>query len=131
MSLPSGQAVAKAMGHDPIPDNELKVGRATEADAPNNPRLVGVSRTFSRTFKNKAPLWFYVLAEAQGQFENNQTPLRLGPVGGRIVAEVIVGLMVADKYSFLHQKNFRPQLQVNREFRMWDLLEFVRQGNPH
>ena len=75
-------------------------------------------------------LWFYVLAEAQQQFENNQTPIRLGPVGGRIVAEVIVGLMWADPGSVLHNKRFRPKIAVNGSFTMWDLLECVSQGNP-
>ena len=128
MSLPSGQAVAKHMyrHRKPIPDEDLKIGPATEAAAVNNKSLVSVSRAF----KNKAPLWFYVLAEAQQQFENNQTPIRLGPVGGRIVAEVIVGLMWADPASVLHNKRFRPEIAVNRSFTMWDLLEFVRQGNP-
>jgi hypothetical protein len=136
MSLPSGQAVAERMARrdprcKPIPDEELKIGPATEAAADKNRSLVKVSRVF----KNKAPLWFYVLAEAQQQFRNNQTPIRLGPVGGRIVAEVIVGLMLADSGSsdnsgsILHNKRFRPQISVNGRFTMWDLLEFVREGD--
>jgi hypothetical protein len=129
MSLPSGQAVAKHLypSRDPVPDEDLKIGPATEAAAANNKSLVSISRAF----KNKAPLWFYVLAEAQQEFRNNRTPIRLGPVGGRIVAEVIVGLMAADKTSVLHQKNFRPEIPVNGGFRMWDLLEFVRERSPH
>jgi hypothetical protein len=54
-------------------------------------------------------LWFYILAEAQRAFKTDDTPIRLGPVGGRIVGEVIVGLLMADRKSFLRQSpGFRP-----------------------
>lgn len=45
----------------------------------------------------RAPLWFYLLKEAElggGR--------RLGPVGGRIVAEVILGLLQLDRDSYWH-----------------------------
>jgi hypothetical protein len=103
--LPSGQAVARAMGLMPVADDLLTVGPATEIDRCTNIQLVKVSPSF----RNNAPLWYYILAEAQQQFINNATPIRLGPVGGRIVGEVLVGLMLADKYSFLCQDPlFKP-----------------------
>ncbi len=73
LGLPSGQAVARAMGQAPLDDGALRLGGAA------------------------APLWFYVLAEAEtiGQGQ------RLGLVGGRIVAEVLLGLADADPESFL------------------------------
>src|SRR5207245_7170864 len=47
---------------------------------------------------------------AQQQFVEDDTPIRLGPVGGRIVAEVIVGLMIHDSHSYLRQdRNFSPR----------------------
>jgi hypothetical protein len=62
-------------------------------------------------FSGNCPLWTYVLAEAmQGQASvevpvtekvSITTPL-LGPVGGRIVAEVFLGLMFGDKHSLLN-----------------------------
>ncbi len=42
------------------------------------------------------PLWLYVLAE--GGLSNGQ---QLGPVGGRIVAEVLIGLLECDNTSYL------------------------------
>jgi hypothetical protein len=36
MQLPSGQAVARAMGEEPIKDENLRVGKATEADHEKN-----------------------------------------------------------------------------------------------
>jgi len=74
MGLPSGQAVAEALGTTPLDDDTLRLARAP------------------------APLWFYVLSEAEtiGRGE------RLGPVGGAIVGEVILAMLAADPASFLH-----------------------------
>jgi len=121
MGLPSGQDVARAMGVMPLADDDLKIGKATEASQPTNPRLVDLKEV-GREFAGRAPLWFYVLAEAQQQFKKNDTPIRLGPVGGRIVAETFVGLMLADPHSFLSQA---PDWAPNprRKFTMADLIK--------
>ena len=73
--LPSGQAVAKAMRAD-------HVGSADLADIAAVYRPFGVS----------TPLWYYVLAEAKAATGG----VTLGPVGGRIVAETLIGLLRAD-----------------------------------
>ncbi len=61
-----------------------------------------------------APLWLYLLAEAEvigrettpGQFDKSEG---LGPVGARIVAEVIIGLLELDEHSFLgSNRNWSP-----------------------
>jgi hypothetical protein len=109
------------MGIQPIPDDKLKVGKATEATADSNPTLSSISPNF----RDNAPLWFYVLAEAQQAFAKNTTPIRLGPVGGRIVTEVFVGLMWEDSHSYLRQKpEFRPfdEFLVDGQFNMAALL---------
>ena len=87
------------MGRTPIPDDLLRAGKATEADTATKPRLVEISPAFA----GKAPLWYYVLAEAQRSFADDRTPIRLGEVGGRVVAETMAGLMVGDPHSFLNQ----------------------------
>ena len=46
----------------------------------------------------RAPLWYYVLAEAATVGEGR----RLGPVGATIVAEVVAAILAADPNSFLH-----------------------------
>jgi hypothetical protein len=109
MGLPSGQTVARYMGLDPIPDKELTVGKANLDGLKTNKSI----SDFGDGFKDNAPLWFYVLAEAQhdwvqaakkrkGSDETiNMTPVHLGAVGGRIVAEVLIGLMLGDPNSFL------------------------------
>lgn len=129
MGLPSGQRVAKHMGIAPIPDEKLTVGKATRDDTPNNPKLTDLSASF----RDNAPLWYYVLAEAQQEFVQNDTPIRLGPVGGRIVTEVFVGLMWEDRHSYLHQQpDFRPLdqfLSSSGEFKIADLLAQAAQAN--
>ncbi|HEY0782663.1 MAG TPA: heme peroxidase family protein [Thermoanaerobaculia bacterium] len=121
MGLPSGQDVARRMGVPVIPDAKLRVGKATEEDTPKNPHLVDVDKSF----KVKAPLWYYILAEAQQEFKKNDTPIRLGPVGGRIVGEVFVGLLLGDRHSFLSQDpDFKPfpQFQKGGKFGMAQLI---------
>lgn len=105
MSLPSGQTVARYMGLPVIPDEKLRVGKATKGDTKKNPPL-----TERRpSLKENAPLWYYILAEAQQAFKNDATTIRLGPVGGRIVAEVFIGLLLGDQCSFLSQyPSWRP-----------------------
>jgi len=122
MGLPSGQAVARKMHFDPIGDDDLRIGKATEEANETNKRLIDISGRF----KNNAPLWFYVLAEAQQEFQDNSTPIRLGPVGGRIVGEVIVGLMVGDKLSFLHQPGWAPFTEFGAQ--SFNIVELVRQA---
>ena len=51
----------------------------------------------SARFEKSTPLWYYVLKEA----ELRAGGLTLGPVGGRIVAEVLLGLISADRNSLL------------------------------
>jgi hypothetical protein len=122
MGLPSGQTVARYMGLDPIDDEDLRVGKATEEDAEDNPSITEISRRF----KENAPLWYYVLAEAQQAFKDDSTPITLGPVGGRIVTEVFVGLLLGDQFSFLSQDpSWTPSdlTNDNGEFGMAELIE--------
>jgi len=114
MGLPSGQDVALAMGLDPIKDEDLRIGKAVLSDLKANPTLVSKHDSF----KGNAPLWYYVLAEAQFEWarraqakgsKGNEEPVRLGTLGGRIVAETLIGLILGDGHSYLRQApNFRP-----------------------
>ncbi len=70
------------------------------------------------------PLWFYILREA----ELMEDGLRLGPVGSRIVGEVFIGLLRADRTSFLaNNRNWKPVLPsaTPGDFRITDLLKFA------
>jgi hypothetical protein len=102
MGLPSGQAVARHMGFPVIPDENLIVGKASSD--PNDQKQNMPLTKVSGEFTGNAPLWFYVLAETFQQFDGkDETKIHLGPVGGRIVGEVFVGLMMADSHSWLRQ----------------------------
>ncbi len=88
--LPSGQDVARAMGADPL----------TPAD------LADIGSVHP-PFATSTPLWYYVLAEAKAAADG----LNLGPVGGRIVTETLIGLLRADPASYLNAyPRFRPFL---------------------
>lgn len=115
LRLPSGQSVARAMN---LPD-EL-VLKPDEVDIPGDG---------TRELGEETPLWFYVLREAEVKAASR----RLGPVGGRIVAEVLLGLVFADPYSYFRVKpRWTPWAGVGeeapgREFNMGHFLEFARQ----
>jgi Animal haem peroxidase len=78
VGLPSGESVARHMGIEPLTAEQ-----------------VGIAST---GWRGETPLWYYILREADACAAGN----RLGPVGGRIVAEVLVGLIDADATSFRH-----------------------------
>ena len=85
-------------------------------------------------FANNAPLWFYLLKEAE-LINVTHDPVggghHLGAVGGRIVAEVLVGLAYYDEHSFLRQApRWTPHPEVARKggtFDMARLIEFTDQ----
>jgi len=116
LGLPSGADVARAMS---VPElNELEL------------RLDGVADEHARAALMRAtPLWYYILREAAQLRAGRQ----LGPVGGRIVAEVLVGLLQADPHSYLRQwPAWRPELPSVRagEFTMSDLVRFAQDDPP-
>jgi Animal haem peroxidase len=126
LGLPSGQDVARAMGERVIRDDQLKVGPATIQAQTTNVRLADLvddgGQPVGRQFAGKAPLWYYVLAEAQQQFVNDATPIRLGPVGGHIVAETIIGIMLGDRHSFISKEpDWVPPAGAG--FKMADLIK--------
>ena len=101
MKVPSGQRVAKTM--------QLPTLAPADLDDLSTFNLQG-----------RTPLWFYVLKEADVMADGE----RLGPVGGRIVAEVIIGLMQGDAHSYLRQDpDWTPTYGSNETFTAVDLLE--------
>lgn len=78
VGLPSGEAVATLLGEKPLTADEI--GTST----------VGWS--------GETPLWYYVLREADVRSGGD----RLGPIGGRIVGEVLIGLLDLDPSSVHH-----------------------------
>lgn len=103
-ALPAGQTIARAMCIDPLAPSDL-------ADVA------------SLGFDAETPLWFYILREADVQ----QDGKILGPVGGRIVAEVLVGLLEGDRNSFLRAfPKWQPDLgPAPGQFGLTDLLQIA------
>ena len=127
MSLPSGQVAARKMNIPVLPEEKLKVGKANE-DIPTNPEI----RAISPEFEGNAPLWYYILAEAQ-QDPNNT---RLRGVGARIIGEVFIRLLIEDPSSYLclqpswtpFHSFTRPGSLSDAEFGMAELLMQSKQG---
>ena len=74
-----------------------------------------------RGWAGETPLWFYILKEAEVLHDGD----RLGPVGGRIVGEVLVGIIDADPESFRSvTPNWTPTLSARRAgaFGLADIL---------
>jgi hypothetical protein len=108
-SMPSGQSIAKLMDVDRVTPSDLK-------------ELGGYGLGLDKS----TPLWYYALAEASVVADG----LHLGPVGGRIVAEVILGLLQTDPGSYLYRDpSWTPTLPSPYsgpgEFRMIDFLAFA------
>jgi hypothetical protein len=131
LGLPSGQAVARAMNLQPLRDDQILVGKAT-----GDPADAEAITTLSNGFAGKAPLWTYVLAEATASAYNvhdghidgaQRAPMRLGPVGQRIVAETFVGVMAADSSSVLYDPTFRPDpaFTTNNQFGFREIVRAV------
>ena len=100
IGLPSGEAVARAIGAEPLTPDEAGLG--------------------AFGWEGETPLWLYVLREADVRGGGE----RLGEVGGRLVAEVLLGLLDADPESYrVLAPDWEPTLPAAGErFGVLDLL---------
>ena len=105
--LPSGQTIARRFG----------VSALAPAD-------LDELHHYGLGLERSTPLWYYILKEA----ELVEDGLRLGPVGGRLVGEVVVGLLESDPASYLaYDRDWRPTLpsRAKGDFSMVDFLTFA------
>ena len=103
LGLPSGEAVARTIGAEPLTAGECGLGEG---------------------WQGETPLWYYILKEAEVRAGGEH----LGPVGGRIVAEVLIGLLDADPGAYRNaEPGWRPVLPSSEpgRFTMADLLVFA------
>lgn len=105
LNLKRGQALALPSGEDVAAAITAATGEPFTAVATGLP--------------HPSPLWFWVLKEAEASGGQH-----LGPVGGRIVAETLVGIAHQDRASFLRaQRDWTPTLgPTPGAFTMADLL---------
>jgi hypothetical protein len=97
--LPSGEVMAGALSARPLTHDELALGE----------------------WPAETPLWLYILREAAVQGAGD----RLGEVGGRIVAEVLIGIIQKDPESYLAtDPAWKPTLPSHEQgtFKIRDLL---------
>jgi hypothetical protein len=129
MRLPSGQAIARAMGIEPLKDSEILIGKATGAAGD----IKGPITKFSDAFSDNCPLWAYVLAEAKEvtvavktkQGDKSILTRKLGPVGGRIVAETFIGLLLADSTCYFTVNPIWKPSKANAQGQ-FGLREFIK-----
>ncbi len=111
LELPSGQEVAKALKVPVISDKDLKVGKANVAGSkPGDEQNKSIADLGLSSINENAPLWFYILAEALHDFNSHKpiddnNPVQLGQVGGRIVGEVFAWLLLKDSSSVIYAKD--------------------------
>ena len=103
LGLPSGEAIAEALDLAPLRREELNMPEGLCSDG--------------------TPLAYYIQREAMVQHDGEY----LGDVGGRVLAEVLLGLLLADPTAYLHaQPDWRPTLPAaDGNFRLADLLAAV------
>jgi hypothetical protein len=85
LGIPTGQAVAAALDLPPLTAIQLTSGGSS----------ILANALADGGLLEATPLWFYILKEAEVGGGN-----KLGPVGGRIVAETILGQVRLDPESF-------------------------------
>ena len=132
MGLPSGQHIARKMGVTPLDNEQILIGQGVDTPDAPLPSITSISPVFA----GNCPLWTYVLAEAMHHQEAVTIPVtgnvsittpKLGPVGGRIVAEVILGLMFHDPRSILNTgSGWTPPDGAN--YRLKDFVTYALGG---
>jgi hypothetical protein len=111
LRMPTDQAAAGFLGLPILTPDEIEAAAASAAQALRD-----------AGFRERTPLWYYLLAEAKhfgGQ--------RLGPVGSTIVAEVLIGLVRRSEDSILRLPGWTPSLPGAQSgtFKLADLLRFA------
>src|SRR6202521_2829126 len=104
LNLPSGESVARHIGAEPLDAAEAGLGEYG--------------------WKGATPLWYYILREAEARHNGE----RLGEVGGRIVAETLIGIIDADPTSYRSaDPSWQPGLPAARdgEFTLADAVRLA------
>lgn len=113
IELATGQQMAAVMGVTPLTKDQLRNGNG------------GAAIDAASSVLDQSPLWFYILREAE--FNNG----KLGPVGGRIVAETFHRAMEGSQHSIIRDPSWRPNALVQNSgdrFTMADLLLYAFEG---
>ncbi|MFZ3373958.1 MAG: peroxidase family protein, partial [Chthoniobacterales bacterium] len=103
VGLPSGQQACQLAGIQQLGPDQLTYGDDLREFLYRNGML------------HRTPLFYYLLREAEvaGRASPDRPPgTRLGPLGSRIVAEVILGILTADPDSYLYANWQPPDISI-------------------
>jgi Animal haem peroxidase len=126
LGLPGGEDVARAMGI--AQDKRIEITPDTLKTALDEDFGITQNQVDAAAIdlRGRTPLWYYILKEAE-----LLDAAHLGAVGGRIVAETLIGLLAGDPLSFLSvQPNWEPVFPTrdpksNETFTLCDLIAFA------
>lgn len=128
LNVPTGQYVAKRMGQTPMTPSQLlsiPYANPTTEQIAHHEQQQEVLQANNGLLLKQTPLWFYILKEA----EVLQQGERLGPIGGRIVGEVFMRLLIDSEESFIHDREFHPQYGFEgadpKNYKISDMLRFA------
>ena len=135
LGLPTGQGVAKAMGVTPLTDDQIIIGKAV--DEPAEAMSLGRSRS-CRNSPPSGQVPAMDLHSCRSRCTRRQvnipvtpatkiTTPQLGAVGGRIVAEVFLGMLFGDNDSFLSaDPEWIPTIgNVKGQFALRDMVAYA------
>jgi hypothetical protein len=131
LRLPTGQAVAARMNQPHLAESDLRELIAANADRAGL-SAEDKSALVSAGFEKRSPLWFYVLAEA----ELTQNGMRLGRVGGMLIAEVLIGLVRRSADSIFNMPSGWNPSQMSQEMKRpmnpnYHLMALLRLAGVH
>ncbi|NKE60114.1 heme peroxidase [Lentzea sp. PSKA42] len=116
MELATGQQIAELFGVEPLTAEQILTGNGGAV-------VDGLSEQQKAQLVEATPLWFYILREAE--IGNGL----MGPVGGRITAEVFHRAMEGSRISIVRSPYWKPTLGPDSStFSMVDLLLFAFEG---
>jgi hypothetical protein len=119
--LPTGQAVARRLGVTPMTDDQLiEVAAAVSTEQAAVLKETGLLQ--------HTPLWYYVLAEAAHSQHGNGN--RLGPIGGRLVASVLLEAAARSRAALPKEEGWDPILGKQNNFNLGELLRHAKVSAP-
>ncbi|WP_293901229.1 peroxidase family protein [Phenylobacterium sp.] len=160
LGLPTGEEVAAALKITPLSNDQVwsaGSNRYKDEDGPSeikSRRAAITAQGFAGHFKDRTPLWYYILREAEyygctrelpeaylagivaagedpeavKQEDLNYGGQHMGPVGSRVVLETFLGLLSYDEKSFIHQPTWRPHAKLNTgggDFTLGKLIDYA------
>jgi hypothetical protein len=128
LQVPTGQYVARKMGQAPLSTEQLLTSpypNPTPEQLSQHQQTTQALQSNNGFLLKQTPLWYYVLKEAEVLHGGEQ----LGPVGGRILADVFIRLLIDSEEAFVHHPDWQPRFGWQggdpKEYKIADLLSFA------